>query len=100
MIAPDAAFNCRPGGKEPDAIVQLRGPELPPIDVKVVLYGRLTSPVGTDAEVDMISKLIGGVRIPACTSTVFTARETATGETLGSTWLSTCATLRFVRMVT
>ncbi len=73
---------------------------MPPIDVKVVLNGRLTSPVGTEADVDVISKLIGGVKIPFCTSTVFTACDTATGETLGNTWLSTWATLRFVRIVT
>jgi hypothetical protein len=49
---------------------------------------------------DVISRLTGGVKIRFCTSTVFTAWETATGETLGNTWLSTWATLRFVRMVT
>src|ERR1700747_2293345 len=98
-IAPDAAFNCRPGGSEPDAIDQLRAPVLPPTDVNVVLYGTVTSPGGKAVDVDVMSKFSGGVKIPFRTSTVFTACETATGEILGNTSLSTSATLRFVRIV-
>src|SRR6202007_137924 len=37
VIAPDAAFNCRPGGSEPEVIVQLRAPALPPSDINAVL---------------------------------------------------------------
>src|ERR1700734_1467703 len=95
-----APLKFNPGGSEPpmsDQVSAVTG-GLPPSAVRVVEYAWPVTPVGRVAV--LMSKEIGGVVIPCCTSTVFTPCDATTGVRLGRTRLARSSTVRFARRVT